>query len=118
MGNPVVHFEVLGQDPAKLQQFYREAFGWTINTDNTMNYGMVTPGGEGGINGGIGGLEGGSDPVGVTFYIQVDDLQAALNRIEQLGGKTLTPPVDVPGGPSIAHFSDPEGHRIGLAKGM
>ncbi|MGH2346378.1 MAG: VOC family protein [Chloroflexota bacterium] len=117
MGNPVVHFEVLGQDPAKLQQFYREAFGWTINADNPMNYGMVQREGAG-IGGGIAGLYGESEPVPVTFYIEVDDLQAALNRIEQLGGKTLTPPVDVPGGPSIAHFSDPEGHRIGLAKGM
>ena len=54
MPNPVVHFEVVGKDGAKLQQFYSSTFGWTINADNPMNYGMVENDGEG-INGGIAG---------------------------------------------------------------
>jgi predicted enzyme related to lactoylglutathione lyase len=43
--------------------------------------------------------------------------RAALDKIAANGGSTVEPPLDVPGGPSIALFSDPEGHVIGLVKG-
>jgi uncharacterized protein len=36
-----VHFEVIGKDGAKLQRYYSELFGWEINADNPMKYGMV-----------------------------------------------------------------------------
>jgi predicted enzyme related to lactoylglutathione lyase len=117
MANPVVHFEVLGTDGAKLQRFYGDLFGWKVNTDNPMSYGMVDTGVEGAIGGGVGGVPEGQ-PGMVTFYVQVDDLEASLKRAEQLGGRTVNPPMEVPGGPVLAHFADPEGHVIGLVKGM
>jgi predicted enzyme related to lactoylglutathione lyase len=46
----------------------------------------------------------------------VDDAQAALDNIEGLGGKTVQPPVQVPGGVTFALFADPEGHLVGLVK--
>jgi hypothetical protein len=52
-----------------------------------------------------------------TFYVQVDDPQAALDQIEKLGGQTIMPVMAVPGGPTIAMFTDPEGNRVGLVKG-
>jgi len=52
----------------------------------------------------------------VTFYVQVDDLAAYLAKAERLGGKTLLPPMPVPGVGSIALFTDPESHIIGLFK--
>ena len=116
MGKPVVHFEVVGKDGKKLQKFYGDLFDWKMNTDNPMNYGMVDNAGDG-INGGIG-----PNPQGqsyATFYVQVDDLRKALDKIESLGGKTVTQPMDLPGGNvSIAMFNDPSGNLIGLAKGM
>jgi predicted enzyme related to lactoylglutathione lyase len=116
MPDPVVHFEVTGKDPAALQRFYGELFGWAINADNPANYGLVDNGGEG-INGGIGHApEGGSGHL--TFYVQVDDLQAALDRAKELGGTPAFGPIDVPGGPSIALFHDPEGHLVGLVKSV
>ncbi len=115
MANPVTHFEVVGRDAAALQQFYSSLFDWTVDANNPMNYGLVAPG-ERGIGGGIGPSPDGTAVV--TFYVEVDDLQAALDKAEELGGKTVMPPMDVPGGPSIAQFTDPEGNRIGLAKGM
>ena len=48
MANPVVHFEVLGKDGERLQQFYRDLFGWKIDANNPMKYGYVEPE-EGGI---------------------------------------------------------------------
>jgi hypothetical protein len=114
MGNKVVHFEVAGGDGKKLQAFYGKAFGWNIDANNPMNYGVVA-GDDAGIAGGV-GPAGPDGTAHVTFYIEVDDLQAALDNIEKLGGKTVNPPMDVPGGPSLAHFSDPEGNFVGLVK--
>jgi len=115
MANPVVHFEVIGKDGAALQKFYADVFGWAIDANNPMNYGMVTAA-EGGIGGGVGPSADGSTHV--TFYVQVDDPQAFLTKIERMGGKTVMPPMDVPGGPTIAQFADPEGNVVGLVKGM
>jgi predicted enzyme related to lactoylglutathione lyase len=115
MANPVVHFEILGKDAAALQKFYADLFGWSIDASNPMNYGMVAAG-ENGIGGGVGPAMDGASLV--TVYVEVNDLQAALDKAEKLGGKTVMPPMDVPGGPTIAQFTDPEGNRIGLAKGM
>jgi uncharacterized protein len=75
---------------------------------------MVSPD-DAGVGGGVGpaGPGGGAH---ITWYVEVDDLQKALDQIEKLGGKTATPPMEVPGGPALAHFTDPEGNFVGLVK--
>ena len=115
MPNPVSWFEVAGPDAGVLQSFYARAFDWQIDADNEMNYGMVTAG-EGGIAGGIGPSPDGS--AHATFYLGVADVQAALDKVGELGGKTVVPPMDVPDGPTIAFFSDPAGNLVGLMKAM
>ena len=52
----------------------------------------------------------------VTFYGSVDEVEEALKRAESLGGTRLMGPMDVPDGPTIGLFNDPEGHLIGLVK--
>ena len=113
MPSPVVHFEVIGGEGNTLQTFYGDVFGWKIDANNPMNYGIIGPG-EGGIGGGIGPSMGGTNLV--TFYIQVDDIAAALEKVAKLGGKTIMPVSEVPGGPTIAMFTDPVGNRVGLVK--
>lgn len=114
MGNPVTHFEVVGKDAQALQAFYGEAFGWEM-APAMPSYAMAHPGGEAGINGGIGAaMDGGSGHV--TFYVEVADLEAALTVIERLGGRCVVGPMDVPNGPRLALFSDPEGHVVGLTQ--
>lgn len=114
--NPVVHFEVLGRDPGALRKFYSEAFGWQLGPadESPLEYSMVHQKDSGGIDGGIGKAPQG--PGHVTFYIGVDDAQAALTKVERLGGKTIQPPIQVPGGVTFALFADPEGHVVGLVK--
>jgi hypothetical protein len=46
--------------------------------------------------------------------VEVPDLAAALAKVEQLGAKKVMGPMDIPGGPTIGMFTDPEGHIIGL----
>jgi predicted enzyme related to lactoylglutathione lyase len=114
--NPVVHFEVLGRDASALRKFYSEAFGWSLGpVDGPMEYSMVHLKEAGGIDGGIG--EAPQGPGHVTFYVGVDDPQAALDQVERLGGRTVQAPVQVPGGVTFALFADPEGHVVGLVKG-
>ena len=120
MGQPVVHFEVVGKDGEKLQRYYSELFGWEINADNPMNYGMVAREGnlapDGiGIGGGIGqGPDG--YPGHVTFYVAVPDVGAALAKAESLGGKRIMGPDRPMDMVTIGLFEDPEGHVIGLVE--
>ncbi|MCY4639794.1 MAG: VOC family protein [Chloroflexi bacterium] len=109
MPNPVVHFDIAGTDGPALQAFYAAAFGWTVNADNPMQYGLVEAQGTG-IGGGIEG----ADAAGVTVYIEVDDLQAYLDRVESLGGTTVQGITTIPGMVTMALFADPEGNVIGL----
>jgi uncharacterized protein len=111
MANPVNWFEVTGKDGKKLQEFYSGVFGWKIDANNPMQYGIVDNEGKG-IAGGISAGDGGRNQV--TFYIAVDDPQAALNKIESEGGKTVVPVATVPGMVIFAQFADPEGNVVGL----
>ena len=115
MGNPVVHFEIGVNDQTAANKFYGQLFGWKINADNPVGYGMVdTDSGGEGIGGGIA-----KPPEGgpyTTFYVNVDNVQSKLNEAEKLGAKTVVPPMQVPEGPEIALFTDPDGNLVGLAK--
>lgn len=115
MTNPVAWFEIVGEDGTALQNFYSGLFGWSIDANNPMNYGMV-PAGPGGIGGGIGPSQDGSSRL--TFYVAVEDLQASLDRAVELGGTVIMPPMEVPEGPTIAMFTDIAGNQVGLMTPM
>jgi uncharacterized protein len=121
MGQPVVHFEVIGKDGEKLRSYYSELFGWEIDADNPMKYGLVPREGnvndDGiGIGGGVGGGPEGYDGH-VTFYVEVPDVEAALAKAESLGGTRMMGPDKVPEiDIEIGLFTDPEGHVIGVVK--
>src|SRR4051794_4151521 len=118
MGQPVVHFEVIGKDGDKLKSYYTELFGWEIDSDNEMKYGLVQREGNtnadgagigGGVAGGPEGYEG-----HLTFYVEVPDAEAALAKAESLGGSRIMGPDQVMEGLIIGLFNDPEGHIVGV----
>lgn len=120
MGQPVVHFEVIGKDGEKLRSYYSDLFDWEIDANNPMKYGTVQREGnvsaEGiGIGGGVGGGPEGYDGH-VTFYVEVPDVEVALAKAESLGGTRVMGPDKVMEGVEIGLFNDPEGHAIGLIK--
>ena len=122
MGQPVVHFEVVGKDGEKLRNYYSELFGWKFgDTLGPTNYAVTPRDGNTNADGlGIGGGIG-TGPEGygghVTFYVEVPDVEAALQKAESLGGTRMMGPEKMSEPPiEIALFSDPEGHVIGLVK--
>jgi predicted enzyme related to lactoylglutathione lyase len=122
VGQPVVHFEVIGKDGEKLQQYYAELFGWEIDTNNPGKYGTVARDGnttsEGvGIGGGVAAGPSADYAGHVTFYVEVPDVEVALAKAEGLGGTRVFGPAPVPGTEiELGQFTDPEGHLIGLTK--
>lgn len=118
MGQPVVHFEVVGKDGQALRDYYGSLFGWEFDTNNPMSYGVVsreanlTPEGigiGGGVSQGPEGYEG-----HVTFYVAVPDVGEALAKAESLGGTRVMGPEEIMGSMVLGHFKDPQGNLIGL----
>jgi predicted enzyme related to lactoylglutathione lyase len=124
MGQPVVHFEIIGNDPGKLREYYGDLFGWEFDTTARIAEAVSQPGNYGfvdgnttsdgvGIPGGVGGGTG--YDCHVTFYVSVPDVEAALQQAERLGGARRMGPAKAPNGLVVGHFIDPEGNLVGVA---
>lgn len=109
---PVVHWEIEAKDPDALRAFYAALFNWEIGDGPIMT---ITPG-VGGPEPGPGGHIRGSDTSRVTLYIQVRDLKESLDRATSLGGTVTLERLDVPGGPTLAGITDPEGNPVTLVQ--
>ncbi len=118
MAAPVVHWEIHAMDGKKLQDFYTDLFGWKVDANNPMNYGLVDTGSTKGAMGGIAQRGEQSPPANLTFYVEVDDLQQYLTKAETLGGRTVMPVTEIPDAVTMALFSDPDGNVIGLVKAV
>ncbi|NBH02036.1 VOC family protein [Amycolatopsis sp. SID8362] len=118
MSRPVVHFEIIGPDPASLRGYYGELFGWEFDTSAPVSPQVSEPGygfvESGTIPGGIGGGAGYGNHV--VFYVGVPDVEAALAEAERLGGTRRLGPDRAPGRDLVvAQFTDPQGNLVGLA---
>ncbi|MGN7999087.1 VOC family protein [Sphingomonas sp. 22176] len=54
---------------------------------------------------------------GWSFYIRVEDVDAAKVRVESAGGTVINGPMDVPGGERVLQAVDPDGATFGLVSG-
>jgi uncharacterized protein len=116
MAHAVVHFEIGGPDDRQLAEFYGGVFGWTMRRVPGIDYTLLDTSGGEGINGGVHDSADGAPSI--TFYIEADDLQAVLDKINLLGGKTVTPITDLPGMVTYARFEDLDGLVVGLVLGQ
>jgi predicted enzyme related to lactoylglutathione lyase len=114
MGQPVVHFEIIGKDPAKLRDYFGELFGWEFDVPSPVSEAVSDPAQYGFVN-----RMTTSDGTGyeghAVFYIAVPDVEAALAKAESLGGKRRMGPQRAPSGLVVGHFTDPEGNLVGVA---
>ena len=122
MTGRVVHFEVPFDDGDRARAFYAEVFGWKVNTIPELKYtsvstGPVTdegfPSEPGYVNGGM--FDRSESPVTLpVITVEVDDADAALETIEQHGGKTVAAKFAVGDMGFAAYFEDCEGNVLGL----
>jgi predicted enzyme related to lactoylglutathione lyase len=111
MRNTIIRFEIGCDDKGNTKAFYESLFDWKIDD---VGAGLAIDTGAA-PSGGITSL--GHDPRRYTiFYVQVEDIAAALAKAQALGGKRLVGPVPLPQG-SFAWFADPEGNTVGLWQG-
>lgn len=123
-GQPVVHFEIVGEHPEALREYFHQLFGWEYDVGTPVaeevsdpdQYGFVdliqTRDGTG-IRGGVCGGPGRRPRA--MFYVGVDDVEGALADAERLGGRRVMGPATSPSGLVVGHFEDLEGNLVGVA---
>jgi uncharacterized protein len=125
--NPVVHFEMPYQDAARVAEFYEKAFGWKMNKMGEEMGGYVTAGTTetdenrmvktpGTINGGFYKTHGPQDRPNVVIAVQ--DIQAAIRKVNEAGGKVEGEPMPIPGIGTYFAFMDTEGNRVAVLEPM
>jgi hypothetical protein len=123
MDQTVVHFEIAAQDVERLKGFYEGLFGWKIEKSDAVegiDYWIIetVPTDEQGqpirpgVNGGLYQKEG---PANVTVnYIAVEDIDATLEKLRELGGTIISEKQEVPGVGFVASGRDPEGNPVAM----
>ncbi len=106
MSQPIVFFDIAGEDDEALQQFYAHLFDWQLDETGQI----AVP-----INGPIKGAFR-KDPTEKRIYIGVPDIDATISQISALGGTIDAPRFEVPGVVVLGLFKDPAGNEMGLVE--
>ena len=109
--HPVMHFEIGCKDIRKTTEFYTSLFNWTPTNAGIASY--INTNSPEGIQGHLTSL--GHEPNNyVTVYIQVENIEEQLKKIEKAGGQKIIGPIRLPTGEKFAWFKDIDGNIIGL----
>jgi predicted enzyme related to lactoylglutathione lyase len=105
-------------DPQKATDFYGEVFGWTFDKiPDVTEYWVIKNGDR--SNGGVRPIDNsqpGDVPAHWLPYFACSDLDDALAKVEELGGRKFFGPLDLPSG-RIAVVADPQGGAFALFSG-
>ncbi len=122
--DPVVHFEMPYEDPARAASFYERAFGWGMQALGAQmgHYVLATttptvgsrPTEPGAINGGFFEKRPDIPSPCPSVVIAVEELGASMQKVRQAGGKVLGEPMDIPGVGRYVSFMDTEGNRVSM----
>jgi predicted enzyme related to lactoylglutathione lyase len=117
----VVHFEIPVDDFERAQKFYKNVFGWRMDSLQGMEYIMVgtTPVDENGMPKEIGAINGGmmkrQQPItSPVITIGVEDIESAIKNVKKMGGEIIRGKIQMGEFGYAAYFKDPEGNIIGL----
>lgn len=114
-GMPAWH-DLGAKDWESAFRFYADLFGWTkadaIPMGPNSVYQIFAIGGQ--PMGGMMTLQDPAQPAGWLFYFNVDEIDAAVNRVKQHGGTVIHGPAPVPGGQQIAICLDTQGAIFGM----
>ena len=108
--------ELVTPDPDAARDFYRGLFGWTFVAveGSPTAYHSIKNGRD--YNGGVRLLDVDGVPAHWGVYLGIDDLQAGLSKVEELGGRRLSGEIDLPTA-TIAAVQDPQGAPFALYAG-
>lgn len=112
MTGKVIHFEIPIDDNERAVAFYSRAFGWRLERWGPVEYWTTDAGDGEGIGGAL--TKRSDDAPSLMFYIDVEDIDAALDAVEAAGGARLTGRMPIPTVGWSAFFADTEGNRVGL----
>ncbi len=105
-------------DVEAAKKFYTELLGWTLKAGDMgpMIYHEISANGMpvGGIY--QMGPEFGGAPSHWMPYVAVEDVDASVKRVEELGGKVCIPPSDIPNVGRFSVINDPTGATFSLIK--
>jgi predicted enzyme related to lactoylglutathione lyase len=113
--------ELATQDAEAARKFYSELLGWKLEASQAagVNYTEIVVGDKH-----VGGIyqfdkeceQQANAPSRWMSYVAVDDVDAAAKRTEELGGKVVMQPMDIPNVGRFCIISDPTGAAISLIK--
>ena len=108
--------ELMTSDPAAATAFYGELFGWTVQTSDmgTGPYHEMKLGDT--SVAGVMGMPPDAPPMPPHWgcYVTVNNVEDTVAKCSALGGKTLVPPMDVPGVGRMAVIQDPQGAMLNV----
>ena len=107
------HIEFAGTDGPALRDFYTGLFGWSIAGDEAAQYPYYNIATDGDFSAGIR-----HEPEGcaeIVVYVEVEDVDAACTRAQELGAEVRIPPM-THGDLRFALITDPQGNPVGLTQ--
>ena len=107
------HIEIPFDDEERAKRFYSGVFGWQFSEAPGFEGYPLYRAGPGGLGGGLGKR---GEMAGETTrnYISVDDIDAAVAKIEELGGTITVPKSEIPGMGWYAAGTDSEGNTLAI----
>ncbi len=106
----IVQIEIPVVDPESDSGFYQEMFGWELEHMGAPYHYTTGMAGNTGI--GLPKLDHTYAPGDVIIYIDSEDIESDLEKVESLGGKTMGEVIDIPNMGRMAFFTDPSGNRL------
>lgn len=113
MSHTICHLEIPTTDVKKSGEFYKKLFNWKIDYSMGENYAIFSTGEEQ-LGGGLDSSEEARSLGKIIIYIQVDDINAMLEKVEKLGAKKVTGKTEIPNVGWFGLFTDLDGNTIGL----
>ena len=99
----LVWFELPSADTEKARDFYGGLFGWTFESFGGQDYQMTSGG----------AVYNDPSSSGLMAYFDVDDIDAAAARVQELGG-IAGDKQQIPGVGSYVRCADLDGNKFGL----
>ena len=116
----VIHFELPFDDAERANRFYADVFGWKSEQFGDQEYYLQQTGGDDepyGIGGALTERSSTVNGGGTLIVIEVDDLDAYVEKVASAGCEIITPRTEIPGIGWFANFRDTEGNVVGMFTG-